>query len=219
MDMNKVGGVVSNAVSNSARFVINFVFAIVVSVYFLYGKERLIKHLKQFTFAVFSKERAERILERANQINKIFYDFILSKLVQAFVMFMLGLVVLMPLNVPFAALVSLVLAISNMIPYIGPWLGSIPCLFLVVLYNPVKALFLLIFILGMQLLDNVFIGPKITADKVGISPLLVIAGVAIGGTLGGIIGMFVGVPIVAVLKLVFYDSFIERRLKEKEIDI
>ena len=77
----------------------------------------------------------------------------------------------------------------------------------------------MIFILAMQIVDNVFIGPKITAERVGISPLLVIAGVAIGGTLGGIIGMFIGVPIVAVIKLVFYDSFVERRLKEKNLDI
>ena len=219
MDMNKVGGVVSNVVSNSAKFVINFVFAIVVSVYFLYGKEKLLNHLKRFTYALFSVERAERIINRAGQINKIFYDFILSKLVQAFVFFIMGLVVLMPLNVPFAALISLVLAAGNMIPYIGSWLGSIPCLFLVVLYSPVKALILLIFILAMQIIDNVFIGPKITAERVGISPLLVIAGVAIGGTLSGIIGMFIGVPIVAVIKLVFYDSFVERRLKEKNLDI
>lgn len=219
MDMNKVGGVVSNVVSNSAKFVINFVFAIVVSVYFLYGKEKLLNHLKRFTYALFSVERAERVINCAGQINKIFYDFILSKIVQAFVFFIMGLVVLMPLNVPFAALISLVLAVGNMIPYIGPWLGSIPCLFLVVLYNPIKALILLIFILAMQIVDNVFIGPKITAERVGISPLLVIAGVAIGGTLGGIIGMFIGVPIVAVIKLVFYDSFVERRLKEKNLDI
>ncbi len=218
-NMSKVGGVVTNAVSGSAKFVINFVFAVVVSVYFLYGKEHLIKNVKMLVFALFSEERAKSVISRSKKINKIFHDFILSKLVQAFVFFIIGLLVLMPLGIHFAPLISLVLAISNMIPYIGPWIGSVPCVVLLLLYSPIQAVILLAFILGMQVIDNVFIGPKITSDRVGISPLLVIAGVAVGGTFGGVIGMFIGVPVVAVLKLVIYDGFVERRLKEKNIDI
>lgn len=217
----EVSGVVTDVVSGSARFVLNFVFGIVVSVYFLYGKENIVKQIKKLTYAIFSEERAKGIVERSNKINKIFYDFILSKLLQAFVMFVFGLVVLVPLEIPYAPLISLVLAITNMIPYIGPWLGSVPCVLLVLLDNPahpIQAIILVAFILIMQIIDNIYIGPKITADRVGISPLLVIAGVAIGGTFGGFIGMFLGVPVVAVIKLVFYDGFVEKRLAEKNID-
>ncbi len=219
LDVEKVGGVLSTAVSGSAKFILNFVFGIVVSIYFLHGKEQIIKQIKQFIYALFSNERAENILECGRKINKIFYDFILSKIVQAFVIFILGLIVLAPLGIHFAPIISLLLAVTNMIPYIGPWIGSVPCVVLLLLYSPVQALILLAFILGMQILDNVLIGPKITSDRVGISPLLVIAGVAIGGTFGGVIGMFIGVPVVAVVKLVFYDGFIEKRLKEKNLDI
>lgn len=218
----EVSGVVTDVVSVSAKFVLNLVFGVVISVYFIYGKENILKQIKRLVYAVFSETRAENIVNRSNQINKIFHDFILSKLVQAFVMFVFGLVVLVPLGIPYAPLISLVLAISNMIPYLGPWLGSVPCVLLVLLTDPshpIQALILVAFILIMQIVDNVYIGPKITADRVGISPLLVIAGVAIGGTFGGVIGMFLGVPVVAVIKLVFYDSFVERRLKEKNIDI
>lgn len=218
-NVSKVGGVLTNAVSVSAKFVINFVFTIVISIYFLYGKEHLLKSIKQLVYALFSIEKVNSIFACSKKINKIFYDFILSKIVQAFVLFLFGLVILMPLGIHFAPLISLVLAVSNMIPYIGPWIGSVPCLLLLLLYSPIQAAILLIFILGMQILDNVFIGPKITSDRVGISPLLVIAGVAIGGTFGGVIGMFIGVPAVAVVKLVIYDGFIEKRLKEKNIDI
>ena len=218
-DVEKVGGVLTNAVSGSAKFVINLVFGIVVSIYFLHGKEQIINQLKRFTYALFSEEKANGIFEYGRKINKIFYDFILSKIVQAFIIFILGLLVLAPLGIHFAPVISLVLAISNMIPYIGPWIGSVPCVTLLLLYNPIQALILLIFILVMQILDNVIIGPKITSDRVGISPLLVIAGVAVGGTFGGVIGMFIGVPVVAVIKLVFYDSFVEKRLKDKNLDI
>jgi len=219
LDVEKVGGVLGTAVTGSAKFVLNLVFGIVISIYFLHGKERILKQVKRLTYALFSDERAENILECGRKINKIFYDFILSKLVQAFVIFVLGLVVLAPLGIHFAPVISLVLAVSNMIPYIGPWIGSVPCVALLLLYDPIQAAILLAFILGMQIVDNVLIGPKITSDRVGISPLLVIAGVAIGGTFGGVIGMFIGVPVVAVIKLVFYDGFIEKRLKEKNLDI
>ena len=219
LNVSQVGGVVTNAVSISAKFIINLVFSVVVSVYFLHGKEHLIKQIKRLTYALFSEEKSENIINCSRKINKIFYDFILSKLVQAFVFFIFGLVILMPLGIHFAPLISLVLAISNMIPYIGPWIGSVPCVVLLLLYSPIQAVMLLAFILAMQIIDNVFIGPKITSDRVGISPLLVIAGVSIGGTIGGVVGMFIGVPIVAVIKLVLYDGFVEKRLKEKNIEI
>lgn len=219
MDVTRVGNAVTSAVSGSAKTVIRLVFGIVISIYFLFGKEELTRHFKRFIYAVFSSNTAETIMDYGKAINKIFFDFIISKLLQAFVIFILGLIILVPFDIPLAPLISLLLALTNMIPYIGPWLGGIPSVLLAVLFNPIKGLIVLLFIIGMQIVDNLFIGPKIMSDTVGISPLLVIAGVAIGGTFGGIIGMFIGVPLVAVAKLVFYDNFIEKRLRSKNIDL
>lgn len=218
-DVSKVGDVVTTAVSGSAKTAIRIVFGIVISVYFLYGKEEFGRQFKRFIYALFSKDHADSIMEYGRAINKIFFDFIVSKLLQAFIMFILGLIILVPFDIPLAPLISLLLALTNMIPYIGPWLGGIPSVLLALLFNPIKGLVVLLFIIGMQIIDNLFIGPKIMSDRVGISPLLVIAGVAIGGTFGGVIGMFLGVPLVAVAKLVFYDNFIENRLKRKNIDL
>lgn len=217
MDMARLGNAVTTAASASAKTVVRVVFGIVISIYFLFGKEELSKHLKRFIYAVFSREHAEAVMDYGNAINKIFFDFIISKLLQAFVIFILGLIILVPFDIPLAPLISLLLAVTNMIPYIGPWLGAVPSVMLALVFNPVKGLIVLLFIICMQIVDNLFIGPKIMSDKVGISPLLVIAGVAVGGTFGGIVGMFIGVPLVAVAKLVFYDKFIEKRLKGKNI--
>ncbi len=219
MDVSKVGTAVSSAVSGSAKTMIRIVFGILISVYFLYGKEKLIRTFKRFTYAILSKEHAETAISYGRAINKIFFDFIISKILQAFVIFILGLVILIPFDIPLAALIALLLAITNMIPYIGPWIGAIPSVLLALLYSPIKGLIVLLFIIGMQIVDNLFIGPKIMSDRVGISPLLVIAGVAIGGTFGGFIGMFIGVPLVAVAKLVFHDNFVAKRLEGKDIDI
>ena len=217
MDMMHVGKTVSNAVSGSAKTVVRVFFGVVISVYFLFGKEVLIKQLKRLIYAIISTEKAERIMKYGRAINKIFFDFIISKILQAFIIFILGLIILVPFDIPMAPLISLLLAVTNMIPYIGPWLGGVPSVVMAVLFSPIKGLIVLLFIIGMQIVDNLFIGPKIMSDRVGISPLLVIAGVAIGGTFGGVIGMFLGVPLVAVVKLVFYDDFIEGRLKKKDI--
>lgn len=219
LDVEKVGSAVATTVGVSAMVVIRMIFGILISIYFLFGKEKLINHFKRFVYAVFKTERAEKILDYGRQTNKIFHDFIISKLVQAFVIFIIGLIVLVPFDIPLAPLISLLLAVTNIIPYIGPWIGSVPSVLLALLYSPVKAFIVLIFVIAMQIVDNLFIAPKIMSDRVGISPLLVIAGVAIGGTFGGFIGMFIGVPVVAVVKLVFYDNFIEKRLKEKGINI
>ncbi len=216
-DVSGVGSAVTTAVSVSAKAVVRVVFGVVISVYFLFGKEKLGRHVKCFIYAVFSLEHADAIVSYGKAINKIFFDFLISKLVQAFVVFVLGLCILVPFSIPLAPLISLLLALTNMIPYIGPWIGGIPSVLLAFLFNPIKGLIVLLFIIGMQILDNLFIGPKIMSDRVGISPLLVIAGVAIGGTFGGVIGMFIGVPLVAVVKLVFYDRFIEKRLTAKNL--
>ncbi len=218
-DVTSVGNALTTAVSGSAKTVIRIVFGIVISIYFLFGKEKFARQFKRFIYALFSEEHADSIMEYGTAINKIFFDFIVSKLLQAFVIFVLGLVILVPFDIPLAPLISLLLALTNMIPYIGPWLGGIPSVLLAVLFNPIKGFIVLLFIIGMQIIDNLLIGPKIMSDRVGISPLFVIAGVAIGGTFGGVIGMFLGVPLVAVLKLVFYDRFIEKRLKAKNIDL
>lgn len=219
VDVEKISSAVVTTVGVSAKVIIRFVFGILISIYFLYGKENLVKHIKRLTYALFKNETSEKMLDYGRQINKIFRDFIISKLVQAFVIFIIGLVVLVPFDIPLAPLISLLLAVTNIIPYIGPWLGSVPSVILALLYSPIKAFIVLIFIIAMQIIDNLFIAPKIMSDRVGISPLLVIAGVATGATFGGFIGMFIGVPVVAVIKLVFYDNFIEKRLKEKNIDI
>ncbi len=219
LDLSSIGGAVTSGVSSVATALIRFGFGLIVSIYFLFSKERLILSLKKLCYAVLGKKRAEGLMETGREINKIFLNFIVSKLLQSLIMFLLGLVVLVPIRVPFAPLLALFIAISNMIPYFGPFIGGAVSVLLVLFYSPVKALWVLLYAIGIQILDNAVIGPKIMSEQVGISPILVIAGVTLGGTFGGVLGMFLGVPVVAVIKLVFYDPYIERRLREREISL
>ncbi|MBQ9914539.1 MAG: AI-2E family transporter, partial [Clostridia bacterium] len=214
MDYSAIG----TGVSNFATGVVRLFFGFIISVYFLFSKDDLICGIKKLLFAVFGKEKAVRIVETGRKTNEIFLNFIVSRLLQSLIIFILGLIVLVPLRIPLAPLVALVIGVTNMIPYLGPWLGGAVCVLLVLFYSPVKALWVLLYILGVQILDNAIIGPKVMSDQVGISPLLVILGVTLGATFGGVFGMFIGVPVVAVLKLVFYDPYISRKLGGENID-
>ncbi len=218
LDFSSIGNAVTSGVSSFATAMLRFGFGFIISVYYLYSKERLMIVIKKFIYAVFSHERAERIFSIGQQINTIFLNYIVSKLLQSMIMFIAGMAVLVPFSIPLAPLVALIIAVTNMIPYFGPVLGAVPCVILVMFYSPVKALWVVIYAVAVQVLDNTVVGPKVMSEQVGISPLLVIAGVTLGGTFGGILGMILGVPIVAIIKLVFYDPFIEKRLNEKGIE-
>ena len=215
MDFSAIGA----GVSSFATGVVRTFFGFIISVYFLYSKEELIDGVKKLLYALFGKEKADKAVETGRKINEIFLNFIVSRLLQSLIIFIIGLVVLVPLRIPLAPLVALIIGVTNMIPYLGPWLGGAVCVLVVLFYSPLKALWVLLYILGVQILDNAIIGPKVMSDQVGISPLLVILGVTLGATFGGVFGMFVGVPIVAVLKLVFYDPYIRRKLAGQNIDI
>lgn len=220
MDFSSIGGAVTSAVSGSAQAIMRMFFGIVISIYFLYSKEGLILQVKRLLYSLFSEKTVESILKAGRETNVIFQNFIVSKLLQSLIMFAIGLIVLVPLRIPLAPLIALIIAVANMIPYFGPWIGAIPSVILTMFIGGFwPALVTVLFAVGIQILDNLIIGPKIMSTQVGISPVLVIAGVTIGGKFGGVFGMFMGVPLIAVLKLVFYDRFVARKLKEKNLQI
>lgn len=219
LDYSSIGGAVSNAVSVSVTAILRFLFGIIISIYFLIFKEGAILHVKRILYALLSEQTAQKAVQLGRDIHAIFMNFLVSKILQSFVLFIIGLIVLIPLRIPLAPLIALVIGVTNMIPYFGPYIGGIPCVLLVLFYDPWKALWTALFAVGIQVVDNVLVGPKIMSDKVGINPVLVIAGVTIGGKFGGLLGMFLGVPFIAVAKLIFYDRFIERRLKAKNVQV
>lgn len=218
-DLSSIGGAVTSAVSSSATALIRFGFGLIVSIYFLFSKESLLLSIKKLCYALLGRKHADRLMDTGRKINTIFLNYIVSKLLQSLILFILGLIVLVPIGIPLAPLIAFFIAVTNMIPYFGPYIGAIPSIIVVLFYSPIKALWVAIYAVGAQILDNTIIGPKIMSEQVGISPLLVIAGVTLGGIFGGILGMVLGVPIVAVIKLVFYDPFIERKLKEQNISL
>lgn len=218
INLGSISHGITTALSGSMTALFRIFFGFGISVYFLYSKENLLLEAKKLIHAVFPTDRAKKIMRISKKINNIFTSFVASKVIESVIMFIIGIFVLYILNIPLAGFISFVIAVTNIIPYFGPYIGAIPSILITLMFDPLKALWVLLYAIGIQLLDNFIIGPKIMSDSVGISPLLVIAGVTLGGAFLGLFGMFLGVPVIAAIKLVFYDSFIERRLTQKHIN-
>ncbi|MCD8037076.1 MAG: AI-2E family transporter, partial [Clostridiales bacterium] len=144
----------------------------------------------------------------------IFQNFVLGKLLDAIVLGVMCFVGMAILRIPYALVISVVIGVTNMIPYVGPFIGTVPAVFIVLLVSPIKALWLLIYILAIQQVDNYFICPRLLGDPTGLTPLEVLFAIAVGAYFGGAFGMFLGVPIVASIKL-FVSEAINRRYREK----
>ena len=191
------------------RFTLNFIMAIFIAFYMLYDKERFARKMEKAVYALSTEEKAERFLQNSNRIHHIFNDFIVGKAIDSLIIGILALIGFNILKAPFPLILGLIIGVTNMIPYFGPFIGAIPAILITLLIDPPLAIAVGIFILILQQFDGNILGPKILGDSVDLSPLWIILAVVIGGALMGPLGMFIGVPIFATVK-VFGGEYIDR---------
>ena len=177
-------------------------------------KEELASGGKKFCLAVFEEGKAERFIQNMQRVNEIFQNFVLGKLLDAIALGVMCFVGMAVLRIPYALVISVIIGVSNMIPYVGPFIGTIPAVFIVLIVDPIKALWLLIYILIIQQIDNYILCPRLLGDTTGLTPLEVLFAIAVGAYFGGAFGMFFGVPVVASFKL-FISEAVNRKFREK----
>jgi predicted PurR-regulated permease PerM len=195
-----------------------FIFGTVLSVYILKDRERMLQGLKRLNYALFKPERAERVARGAGQVNLIFKRFILGKTFDSIIIGVVSYGALLIIGAPMALLQAVIMLVTNMIPTLGPIIGAIPCLLITLLVDPAKALWVLIYIVVIQQVDGLYLGPKILGGALKLSPFYIIAGVLIGGGFFGIPGMFLGVPMLAAIKA-FLDEYVDKKLTERGIEL
>lgn len=191
------------------RVTLNFIMAIFIAFYMLYDKERFAKKAEKAVYALCSEQKAPLFLQNANRIHHIFNDFIVGKAIDSLIIGILAFIGLTIMKAPFPLILALIIGVTNMIPYFGPFIGAIPALLITVLISPRLVILVGIFILVLQQFDGNILGPKILGNSVDLSPLWIILAVMVGGAVMGPIGMFIGVPIFATLK-VFGGEFIDQ---------
>ena len=196
------------------RITIQFIMAIFIAFYMLLDKERFSLKAKKGIYTFFSREKADFILRSAVRTHHIFQNFIVGKAVDSLIIGVLGFIGLNLMQAPYPLILSLIIGVTNMIPYFGPFIGAIPALLITLLINPPLAIAVGIFILILQQFDGNYLGPKILGNSVDLSPLWIILAVLIGGAFMGPVGMFVGVPVFATIKT-FASEYVNRKYTEK----
>ena len=156
------------------------------------------------------------VLHITQKANDIFGGFLIGKIIDSAIIGVLCFIGLSFLNMPYTMLVSVIVGVTNVIPFFGPYIGAIPSTLLILLANPIKGIYFLIFILLLQQLDGNFIGPKILGNSTGLSSFWVIFSILLGGGLFGFLGMLLGVPTFAVIYYII-ELIIDGRLHRKNL--
>lgn len=207
---------ITTGVWSFAKGIMNVFVGLIVSVYLLAGKERFIGQLKKVIYTLCSAKSGNAIIRMARRSNEIFGGFISGKLIDSLIIGLLCYIGLSVLNMPYAMLVSVIVGVTNVIPFFGPYIGAVPSTIIIALANPIKGLYFVIFILVLQQLDGNVIGPKILGDSTGLSAFWVIFAILLAGGLFGFIGMLLGVPTFAVIYNIV-SEFIHAHLAKKRL--
>lgn len=192
----------------------NWVIGIVVSIYMLSTKDKLCRQSKAVVVAFLPLKSSKKVLQIADLCNKKCGKFIIGKIIDSFIIGLICFVGMSIFKFDYALLISVVVGVTNVIPFFGPFIGAIPCAFLLLLIDPMQCFWFVVFIIILQQFDGNILGPKILGDTVGISGFWILFSVIIGGGLFGVVGMLLGVPVFAVIYTLIDDG-VTRRLKQK----
>ncbi|MCR5031689.1 MAG: AI-2E family transporter [Lachnospiraceae bacterium] len=209
---------ISKSVFNLAIGLWNVVIGFIISIYVLYSKEKFSGQFKKVLYAIFEENHANKIINACRFTHRTFIGFISGKIVDSFIIGVICYIACNLMKTPYTVLVSLIVGITNMIPFFGPYLGAIPSLILILMIDPMKAFYFLIFIILLQQVDGNFIGPRILGSSTGLTGFWVIFSITIFGGMWGIFGMIVGVPIFAVL-FAGFRYLINQMLIKKELPV
>lgn len=196
----------------------NLLIGLVISIYVLFSKETFAGQAKKITYALFTTKNANQIISDTRFISETFIGFISGKIVDSFIIGCICFAGTSILNLPYPILVSVIVGVTNVIPFFGPYLGAIPCALLIFMENPIQSLYFCIFIFLLQQLDGNVIGPKILGESTGLSGFWVIFSITIFGGWLGVPGMIVGVPFFAVIYAMI-KRYTEKKLKKRGLPI
>jgi predicted PurR-regulated permease PerM len=195
--------------------VIDIVIALIVSVYLLLDVEWFARNTKRVMLAFIPEKTVTQIIKILKDCAMLFTQFVTGKMVDSLIIGVLCFILMSILRLPFAMIISIVVGITNMIPYFGPYIGCIPGALIIVMISPIKTVVYLIMILVLQQFDGLVLGPKILGESTGLRPVWIIFAVSVGGSVAGVIGMFLGVPVVAIIGYLV-DLWIGCRLEKKK---
>lgn len=165
----------------------------------LCARKKALRSDEKIIFALFPARAANQVIQVFHTTNEIFGGFIKGKLLDSLIIGIICYIVLCIIKMPYTLLVSVIVGVTNIIPFFGPFIGAIPSAFLILLVDPLYAIYFVIFVVILQQIDGNIIGPKILGDSTGLSSFWVMFAILVGSGLFGVMGMLLGCPVFAVI--------------------
>ncbi len=215
----ELGSLLSNLTAGvyyALKGIYNLIIGIIVSIYILGNFEGFSASTRRTLYSIFSISTAEKIRESIAFIDKTFMGFINGKLLDSAIIGLICYIVCAILNMPYALLVSVIVGVTNIIPFFGPFIGAVPSAIIILMVNPMKCLVFIIFIIVLQQVDGNIIGPKILGSSIGINGFWVMFAIILGAGLFGFWGMLLGVPVFVVIYTAI-NNLIVRKLKNDDL--
>lgn len=198
------------------KLIINIILGIIISIYMIYSKDVFRYQAKRVVYAIFPEDKGNALCTTFRECNDIFGAFLISKAIDSLIIGCICCIAMNIIGLPYAVLLSVIVGITNMIPYFGPFIGAVPGVLIYLCINWELALVFAIMILIIQQFDGLILGPRLLGQSTGLSPIWVIFAITVGGAYFGVIGMFIGVPVVAVIAFLI-NKIITSRLQGRKI--
>ena len=214
--LKNLGVKASSGVLTFLSAVWDIIIGLIISVYILASKERFAAQFKKVFYGVWKTKTANTFIRNIRFVNEKFSGFIVGKLVDSLIIGVICLIFCYILKFDYPVLISVIIGVTNIIPFFGPIFGAIPCFILLFMISPIKSLYFIVFVLLLQQFDGNILGPKILGSSTGVSGLWVIFSITLFGGIWGVPGMIIGVPLFAVL-YAGVKTFIEEKLNRKEM--
>ncbi|WP_370773573.1 AI-2E family transporter [Clostridium sp.] len=210
--------VIGNFIVGATSSILNIIIGIIVSIYILIDKEKFMALGKKIVYAICSENKAKFILRLATQSNMTFSRFIGGKILDSFIIGVLTFLILTIFKMPYILLISVIIGVTNIIPFFGPFIGGIPAAIIILFVSPIQALWFVIIIIIIQQIDGNIIGPKILGDSIGISAFWILFSLLVAAKFMGFVGMIIGVPLFAIFYSIIKE-IIEDKLRKKGLPI
>lgn len=206
----------TTGITSVIKWVINIIVSIIISIYLIYDKELFASGIDRILKAFCPKKVYDEIVDISKYIYKVFGGFLIAKLIDSLIIGVLTFIVLSIFNIPYALIISLIVGVTNIIPFFGPFIGAIPSGFLLLMIDPTKAIEFGVIILIIQQFDGNVLGPKLIGNKIGIKSFWVLFAILLFGGLYGFMGMILAVPLFACIYELSKSTLKKKEQKNKE---
>ena len=216
--LNDIMESLSQGIFGTLKFIYNLVVGYIISIYVLFDKDKFKAQSRKIMYSMFDEDTIDIISDNAKYTDKIFGDFFAGKLIDSLIIGILCFIGMIIFDIPYALVIAVLVGVTNIIPYFGPFIGAIPSVLLILLVDPSKCVTFIIFIFILQQFDGNVLGPKILGNKTGLSSFWVLFSLLIFGGLFGVVGMIIGVPLFSILYTCI-NSIIKKKLKKKNLPL